>query len=267
MLAVRGWKEGARGWAIEDHVGRIGPRTSSAKLCEKRWEVLPVVEQYMAGHMEETIIPGQHEETTECDGITDSELLRCLRAQDAAAFITLYERFNRQVFRFLVHMTGSLHESEELLQAIFTTVWEGMTTGMFERFDPGRGTLEGYLLGIARNAARKLIAKRARTISVEQFESSHGTLELSATEAGIAVVEQRLEIQRLREAIVQLPIEYREAITLCCLQDLSYEHAATVMNCSVGTVGSRVSRGKTLLRKALSVPFNTPQMTSVAEAR
>jgi RNA polymerase sigma-70 factor (ECF subfamily) len=118
--------------------------------------------------MERALIPGQHEETSKCDGIEDSELIRCLRTQDTAAFIALYDRFNRQVFRFLVHMTGSLHESEELLQVVFTTVWEGMTTGMFERFDAGRGTLEGYLLGIARNAARKLIAKRARTVSVDQ---------------------------------------------------------------------------------------------------
>jgi RNA polymerase sigma-70 factor, ECF subfamily len=221
----------------------------------------------MAGHMKHALIPDRHEETAKCDGFGDSELIRCLRTRDTAAFIALYDRFNRNIFRFLLHMTGSLHESEELLQAVFTTVWEGTSTGMFERFDEGRGTLEGYLLGIARNAARRLLANRARTVSVDQFGSSHGTLELSGADAGLATVEQRFETQRLREAILQLPVKYREAITLCCLRDMNYEDAAKVMNCSIGTVGSRVNRGKRLLRKALSLPCDTPHMTSVAEAR
>ena len=169
--------------------------------------------------------------------------------------MTLYDRFNRQVFRFLLHMTGSLHESEEILQAVFAKVWEGLSAGMFERFNADRGTLEGYLLGIARNAARKQIARRARIVSVDQLEASHVALELSPMESVLAALERESEMRRLREAIVQLPVEFRDAIVLCCLQDLTYEHAAKVMNCSLGTVGSRVNRGKALLRKALSVPI------------
>jgi RNA polymerase sigma-70 factor (ECF subfamily) len=216
--------------------------------------------------MEKALISGRHEGTSD-DDIGESELIHGLQTQDAAAFIALYDGFKRQVFRFLVHMTGSMHEAEELLQTVFAMVWEGVMTGMFDRFDKDRGTLEGYLLGIARNAARKVIARRSRTVSVDQFESSHGALQLSATGAGLAAVEQRFEMQRLREAIVQLPVDYREAISLCCLQNLSYGDAAKVMKCSIGTVGSRVNRGKALLRKALSTSCNTPQMTSVAEVR
>lgn len=214
--------------------------------------------------MEQALISDRHQETRG-DGMDESELIRGLQSQDAAAFIALYDRFNRNVFRFLVHMTGSLHESEELLQAVFALVWEGTTTGMFERFNPARGTLEGYLLGIARNHARKLISRRGRTVSVDQFEPSQEAFEVSATAFG--AVERRFEMQSLRAAIVRLPVEYREAICLCCLQDLSYEDASKVMKCSVGTVGSRVNRGKALLRKALSAPSNTPRMTRVVEAR
>jgi RNA polymerase sigma-70 factor (ECF subfamily) len=196
----------------------------------------------------------------------DAALITRLRNQDSSAFLALYDRFHRQVFRFLLHMTGSMHESEELLQSVFATVWEGITGGMFERFDAGRGTLEGYLLGIARNAARKLIARRARTVSVDQIECLHGALEHPEAASGLAAVEKESEMHRLRKAIAQLPVEFREAIVLCCLQGLSYEHAAKVMHCSAGTVGSRVNRGKALLRKALSTPCNLQQMRT-AEAR
>jgi RNA polymerase sigma-70 factor (ECF subfamily) len=252
---------------MKSKVDASGPRTLLADISGKRWEVLSASGQYMAGHMEQALIPGRHGETSEYEGIEEPELVRRLRAPDSAAFLALYERFHRKLFRYLVHMTGSQHESEELLQAVFTTVWEGTTTGMFERFDAGRGTLEGYLLGIARNAARRLIARRGRTVSVDQLESSYGCIEINVSGAGLAAVERRFEMQCLREAVVRLPVEYREAITLCCLQDLSYEDAAKVMNCSLGTVGSRVNRGKALLRKALSVSCSPPHMTSVVEAR
>jgi RNA polymerase sigma-70 factor (ECF subfamily) len=200
-------------------------------------------------------------------GGDDSELIDRLRKHDPAAFMVLYDSYNRQVFRFLLHMTGSVHESEVLLQGVFVTVWEGVAGGMFERFDADRGTLEGYLLGIARNAARKLIARSSRIVSVDQFESSHGVLEIPAVQSGFAAIEKESELRRMREAILQLPVEFREAIVLCCLQDFSYEQAAKVMNCSIGTVGSRVNRGKALLRKALSVPCNIQHVRSVAEAR
>jgi len=64
------------------------------------------------------------------DAIDDIDLLRRLRTQDPEAFLALYDRFGRQVFRFLVHMTGSRHESEEILQAVYTNIWEGMSKGM-----------------------------------------------------------------------------------------------------------------------------------------
>ena len=221
----------------------------------------------MTERMEQVLIPGQDEEGSKQESSEDSALIRHLQSHTPAAFIALYDRFSRPVFRYLLHVTGSTHDSEELLQAVFASVWEGMTAGSFEKFDPRRGTVEGYLLGIARHRARKLLVRRSRTVSVDQFDLSDRSLELSAAKAGFAAVEQRSELQRLREAIVHLPIEYREAITLCCLQDLSYERAAKVMNCSVGTVGSRVNRGKALLRKALSASSGAGFARSLAEVR
>lgn len=226
-----------------------------------------ILREYIAEDMVRTLNTDQDDRAFDGNGNDDSELICRLRSHDSAAFIDLYDRFNRRVFRFLLHMTGSLHESEELLQSVFASVWEGLSGGMFERFDANRGTLEGYLLGIARNAARKLIARRARITSFDEFDSSHGASEVPAAESGFAAIERESETRRMRQAIGHLPVEFREAIVLCCLQGLSYEHAAKVMNCSVGTVGSRVNRGKALLRKALSVPGDIPRMRSVAEAR
>jgi RNA polymerase sigma-70 factor, ECF subfamily len=207
------------------------------------------------------MVPTPHTGPDDPVGDDETALIGSLRRREPSAFMTLYDRYHRQVFRYLLHMTASAHEAEELLQAVFVTVWEGIAGGMFERFDAARGTLEGYLLGIARNAARKLLARRARTVPVD------GVRELLASESGLAGFETQLEMHRLRKAIAQLPVEFREAIVLCCLQDFSYERAAKVMSCSVGTVGSRVNRGKALLRKALSTPCKLPHAHPVADSR
>lgn len=213
--------------------------------------------------MEEVLISGRLDEVPSRSGSEDSELLRTLRTQDSAAFMALYDRFHRSMFRFLVHMTGSVHEAEELVQAVFAVIWEGMGKDMFLRFDAHRGTLEGYLLGIARHSARKVIARRGRTISVDQIEFPDAFLKSCAAEREVIAVERSLELQHLRSAIARLPVKFREAVVLCCIESLSYEDAAKVMNCSSGTVGSRVNRGKALLRQALT---SRPQTALTAAA-
>jgi RNA polymerase sigma-70 factor (ECF subfamily) len=221
----------------------------------------------MAGHMEEVLISSRLNEVSSRSVSEDLELLRALHAQDGAAFMALYDRFHRPVFRFLVHMTGSVHEAEELVQSVFATVWEGMGKGMFLRFDASRGTLEGYLLGIARHSARRVIARRSRTVSVDQVEFPDALLQPSAVAREVGAIERGLEVQQLRSAIARLPVKFREAIVLCCIEGLSYDDAAKVMSCSTGTVGSRVNRGKALLRRALTSNPRTPLAPTVDDVR
>jgi RNA polymerase sigma factor (sigma-70 family) len=243
------------------------PLKPAVKICGSQREELPRTEQYMAGRMEEALISSRLDEISARGGIEDSELLSGLLRQDGAAFMALYDRFNRPVFRFLAHMTGSLHEAEELVQAVFATVWEGMANDMFVRFDTNKGTLEGYLLGIARHSARKVIARRGRTISIDQIELWDAFSRPSEIQDGMDAVERNLEVQRLRSAIARLPVKFREAVILCCIESLSYEDAAKVMSCSPGTVGSRVNRGKALLRQALASRPQNPQTTAADGAR
>jgi RNA polymerase sigma-70 factor (ECF subfamily) len=216
----------------------------------------------MARRMEEVLISGRLDDMSSRSESEDSELLRGLLTQDSAAFMALYDRFNRHVFRFLVHITGSVHEAEELVQTVFTTIWEGMGNGMFLRFDANRGTLEGYLLGIARHSARKSIARLSRTVSVDESELSDAFLKSGGAKRDLEAAERNLEIQHLRTAIARLPLKFREAVVLCCIESVSYEEAARVMNCSPGTVGSRVNRGKALLRQAFTSRAQKPQTTA-----
>ena len=64
-------------------------------------------------------------------------------------------------------------------------------------------------------------------------------------------VMRRETVEQVRQAVVSLPPMYREAVVLCYLENLSYEEAAAVLECPVGTVRSRLSRGRVILAQKL----------------
>ena len=62
---------------------------------------------------------------------------------------------------------------------------------------------------------------------------------------------QRETIEQIRRAVLSLPALYREVVVLCDLQDLSYQDAAAALDCPVGTVRSRLNRGRAMLAEKL----------------
>ncbi len=88
------------------------------------------------------------------DADSDARLVEGLRQRDEHAILNLYDRHRRSVYRFLLHMTGSIASAEELTQQVFVEILDSMWTGTIGQFDLEKGTLEGYLIGIARNLAR-----------------------------------------------------------------------------------------------------------------
>jgi RNA polymerase sigma-70 factor (ECF subfamily) len=157
-------------------------------------------------------------------------------------------------------MGGSIAIAEELTQEVFTVVLDGLFSGKFERFDPERGTLEGYLLGITRNLARMEFRRTRRLLSLEGIMEAPGGegFVLEQYEDGRLWNELTLHfnVGRLQAAILELPIHYREVVVLCSLQERSYRDAATILQCSEGTIASRMNRAKSLLAVMLKTPVS-----------
>jgi len=189
---------------------------------------------------------------------SDAELAERLRERDEQAFLRLYDLHRSSVFRFLMHMTGSIAAAEELTQEVFVVVLDAMCAETVGQFDPERGTWEGYLLGIARNLARAERRKMQRVVSLDSIlETPEWNLLLQRfcenLQAGDAeaFLTARSELQALYRAISNLPAHYREAVVLCSLQEKSYRDAAAILQCSEGTVASRINRAKTILAAKL----------------
>ena len=170
--------------------------------------------------------------------LSDDELLRGAREGDEAAFTALYRRRQGAVYRFALHMSGDAAISEDVTQEVFLALLEGGG-----RFDPSRGSLLSFLYGIARN----LLVRRLGAKQPEEY-----TEEPAADDDVLEDLTRRETIEAVRSAVLSLPAQYREAVVLCDLENASYEDAAAALDCPVGTVRSRLSRGRAMLAQKLS---------------
>ncbi len=188
----------------------------------------------------------------------DAQLVERLKRREDSAFLELYDRFRSPVYRFLVHMSGSISVAEELTQEVFTVILDGLFTGKFGRFDSEKGTLEGYLLGIARNLARMEFSRTRSLLSLESIletPNGEGFVQKLCEEGRFwDELTLHLNVRHLQAAILELPPHYREVVVLCSLQERSYRDAATILQCSEGTVASRMNRVKSLLATMLKTP-------------
>ena len=119
------------------------------------------------------------------------------------------------------------------------------------RFDSGRGAVTPWLCGIAKNHLRQRLARDRRLEPLAHDEEP--AAEATAAEADALGELIRAErVESLRRAVLSLPFRYREVVVLCDLQELSYQDAADALACAVGTVRSRLHRGRALLAVKLA---------------
>lgn len=171
-------------------------------------------------------------------GLDDEELLRRMASGDEEAFAVLYRRRQGAVYRFALEMSGSTGVAEEVTQEVFLALIRGDG-----RYDPSRGPLASWLFGVARNQVLRFVERdsryeRVEDEALEREEPADGPLEdLTRGET----------LRSVRQAVLALPARYREAVVLCDLQEMSYDDAARALDCAVGTVRSRLHRGRALL--------------------
>lgn len=177
----------------------------------------------------------------------DEELWRLARAGDEHAFTQLYRRRQAALYRFAWQMSGSATVAEDVTQEVFLALFDAGA-----RFDPTRGTLAAYLYGIARRQVlRRFEKERAFVAFADEDGATTQDAPLHAPHDPLADCARRETVETVRQAVLALPIHYREVIVLCELHELSYAEAAATLACAVGTVRSRLARGRALLCERL----------------
>lgn len=166
---------------------------------------------------------------------SDDDLLRQMMAGDEDAFTALYRRHQGSVYRFALHMSACTDVAEEVTQDVFMFL---IQSG--RQYDAKRGSLTGFLFGVARNHVLRRLDKNR--VYGDPPDDSYAVDEDTF---GSIVRTQRIDC--LRKALLALPEHYREVVVLCDLEELDYARAAEALSCPIGTVRSRLSRARTML--------------------
>ncbi len=163
--------------------------------------------------------------------------------RDEQAFIALYRQHQRGLYRFVYHMTGNSHTAEEVVQEAFVTLLRKSVTLLRKS---GMADERAYLFGIARNLVHR---------GWEEVPALELSDEIPIAPAALDDLARAEREEAVRTAVSQLPEAYREAVLLCDMEEMSYTEAARILKCPVGTVRSRLNRGRQMLAERLRTRF------------
>jgi RNA polymerase sigma-70 factor (ECF subfamily) len=149
-----------------------------------------------------------------------------------------------RVYRLAYRLSGNRADAEDLTQETFVRVFKSLA-----EYTPG--TFEGWLHRITTNLFLDLVRRRQR-IRFDALPDDAGDRLASKTSGPEqAYAEMHLDPE-IQQALDALPADFRAAVVLCDLEELSYEEIAATLGIKVGTVRSRIHRGRVILREALA---------------
>lgn len=181
---------------------------------------------------------------------SDGELIAFISKKENAAFVEIMSRYKERCINFLYRYVGDYDDAYDLSQEVFVKLYLHAS-----RFN-SEHKFSSWFFAIAANLARDFLKKNSKktTTSLENFEESgdYTLTELIDTSDTPDVKYDRNYVSlRVQNALKSLQPHYREALILKEIQQYSFDEVAEILSIEVGTVKSRVFRGKALLKEKL----------------
>lgn len=171
---------------------------------------------------------------------SDDQLMSAVQGGDLARLGELFERHHARLFNFFLRLTGDRGASEDLVQEVFLRILKYRHTWRSD------GDFTAWMFTLARNASTDRFRSRPK-LEVQPEEDAP---EPPAPEPSVlAALERAEDAGRLRQALLRLPVERREALVLARWGELDYETIGALLGCSVGAVKLRVHRALKQLRQ------------------
>jgi RNA polymerase sigma-70 factor (ECF subfamily) len=156
----------------------------------------------------------------------------------------IVSRHSDRVYRLAYRLTGNRPDAEDLTQEVFVRVFRSLHT-----YTPG--TFEGWLHRITTNLFLDQARRKQRIRFDALPEDADNRLPSAAVGPETASMDQQFDAD-VEAALAVLPADFRAAVVLCDVEGLSYEEIADVLDVKMGTVRSRIHRGRAMLRKELA---------------
>ncbi|WP_300009135.1 sigma-70 family RNA polymerase sigma factor [Pseudonocardia sp.] len=182
-------------------------------------------------------------------GGADGDLAGRFLAGEPAALRELYDLHARAVFGFALRCLRSHHDAEDVTQQVFVRAWRGRAT-----FDPARGRLGQWLVGIARRQVADRLTARTRETDIM---SRAARVEGRAVSRGVP--DRVVEAVVVADELNRLPPQQRTVVRLAFFDDLTHQQIATLTGLPLGTVKSHLRRGLERLRRRWEVDGVAPR--------
>lgn len=175
----------------------------------------------------------------------DLELVHRHAAGDPTAFEEIFDSYQGMIYNLALRYTGDPDRAEDLAQEALLKIARNL-----QSFH-GKSSLKTWIYQVAANCFRSRL--RRKRLDTRSFDRQDGVPEARDDRAGPEDRAYGSELQgKLSEALADLPMAFREAVVLRDVEGLSYAEIARVAGCRLGTVRSRIARGREALRQALS---------------
>ncbi|MBK5291904.1 MAG: sigma-70 family RNA polymerase sigma factor [Acidobacteriia bacterium] len=189
---------------------------------------------------------------------SDALLVEGLRSGEEQAYETLIARFEQPIYNLVVRLLGDSSDASDVVQEVFLKVFRSI--GNFR----GQSSLKTWVYRIAvnetHNYRRWFGRRRGHEVGLEDEQFEGMTLEQLLPDPGRSPFEATLDHEtrtRIEQALARIKPAFRSAVVLRDVEGLTYEEIAEVLHISLGTVKSRILRGREALREQLQNRLET----------
>jgi RNA polymerase sigma factor (sigma-70 family) len=165
-------------------------------------------------------------------------------APEVPSWDQIVEQHSARVYRLAYRLTGNAYDAEDLTQEVFVRVFRSLHT-----YTPG--TFEGWLHRITTNLFLDQARRKSRIRFDALPEDADNRLPSPVATPDVAFLNGIFDAD-VESALASLPPDFRAAVVLCDVEGLTYDEIADVLGVKMGTVRSRIHRGRSMLRKALA---------------
>jgi RNA polymerase sigma-70 factor (ECF subfamily) len=211
---------------------------------------MPDSRELSAQRVVEDIAKGKKPDRSTLESLSDEDLMLLFQQEVMPAYDILVERFKDPLMNYIYRFVGDMDAAADILQDTFIRIYH--KKHMYRTI----ARVSTWVYTIAGNLARSELRRSGRRKTTPIVQTRHENEEYTLPlPDGDPLPDTRTDssmlFQRIQEALTHLPDAFREAVVLRDIQDLSYEEIAEITGLPIGTVKSRINRGRAQLQDLL----------------